>query len=239
MACIDMGHLDLAVIDRDPVVCSDRGCRRIDGDTNPLVARPRATAPLPLNRVAERTALPPHIRAAIAREPDVEVTATLDGRAVVVGKQAFAVAADRPIALPPPLRRDHHDRELAIAGDVILYRSLGACTDLQCLTSQLVDRRGKLLDFVEADGAVLRVGDQYLVLVSSFSALDVRDTHTGARRVELTSHASEGNFAGIVAIDDHTFAWMRQTGDGVTIETIELADRDLIVRFDAFLPSCY
>lgn len=249
--CIDSGPVALAVVDHDPVVCSSTLCRRIDDGDDPEIPRPPAGAPLPLDLVARATtrgwsvcdggvctALGRRVTAAIARAPSLPVVATLDRQVVVVGRQAFAVASDRPIRLPAALRADHDELELSIAGNMILDRSLGSCTDSECELSQLVDRNGSSLDWVKADGRVLRVGDTYLVLISELSDIDVRDARTGARRIALSRHLGEGDLRDAIALDDHTFALMRDTGDGVTIERIELADTDLIVRFAAYLPSC-
>jgi hypothetical protein len=85
---------------------------------------------------------------------------------------------------------------------------------------------------------VLRVGDKYVVLVSQFSHVDVRDVRTGVRVAESIGDHRNADFKDAVALDDHTLALMRDGGDGVTIERIELTGRGMVTRLAAFMPRC-
>jgi hypothetical protein len=248
--CIDIYNLALVVAGRDPVVCSRTMCRRLNAGDNPVIARPPAVEPLPLDLVARAsargwsvcdggrcTALGPRVTAAIARDPQDSAEATLDRRVVVVRNQVFDVASDRPIRMPPA-EIGLYDPDRYVAGNMILeVPSSNEGGMVQ--SSRLVDRRGKPLGWVYADGSELRVGDKYLVFVSrDMGVIDVRDARTGARLVELGRYQAFSDVLNAVALDDHTFALIREAGDGVMIESVELADTDVQVSFAAYLPHC-
>lgn len=225
-----------------PIVCSERRCLQLDLDRDAaiVVKRPAPTVPMPASASVEQRdgrwwacrgdtckRLGAHLARALdhAAEPHA---ATLDLAAVVIGADIWNVATDRIVTLVrPEIRPWGPEREVTIIGDLMVVGWKGDCTDMRCFASQLVDRTGRTVDWVDVSGRVLRVDDRRFVTVSGFSKIEIRDLHRGTLINTLDPHSRHGDFLDITRLDDNHFALLRDAGDGFDLQELEIWDSDL------------
>lgn len=249
--CTDAAATSLRSVDDAPVVCTDEHCVKLDPDALAAtpIARPPAPVSPPLTAVVRQVdghwsacdgahckKLGPHLAAHV----DASATATLDLGAVVAGDQLWDVATDRTVTLHvPEIRPNGPDRELTIAGDVVLVQWMGACTDMLCMTQHLIDRHGKELEWVHAGAKQIRVDDQYFLTASQFSEIQLRDLHTGKLVRTYNPQSMRGDFIDLERIDAATFGLLRASGDGYELQTLSVEYGDVgVPDHQMVVPGC-
>jgi hypothetical protein len=243
--------------DGKPVMCAAGSCLQFDleNSTSSVVAPPPPTVELPTSAtvlsVAGKwsacrgdTCKPVGRRLALALD-HVQVNdkpaATLDLTTVVVGDQIWNVATDRTVTLRrPEVRPNGPDREVTVIGDVLLVAWQGSCTDMMCLTSQLVDRDGHTLGWVQAGGRVVRLDDQNFMTISEFSVVDIRDLHSGAQVSAIDPKSTEGDFIAVSRLDDGHYALVRMAASGfaITVLDVEGGDARIDHAREMTVPDC-
>jgi hypothetical protein len=243
----------LGARDGKPVLCGAGSCLQFDLEnfTSSVVA-PAPSVELPASATVRSeagrwsacrgdTCKPLGRRLAHALEHAVDPTATLDLTTVVVGDQIWKVATDRTVTLRrPDFRPNGPERAVTVIGDVLIVQWQGSCTDMMCLTSQLVDRDGHSLGWVQAGGRVVRLDDHYFMTISEFSVIELRDLHTGAQVSMIDPRSTEGDFTAVTRLDDDRYALVRQASTGFAISVIETAGGDARIDHEREMtvPDC-
>ena len=213
--------------DGKPVLCASGSCLQLDleSSTSSVATQPAPSVELPTSAVVRSEAghwsaclgdtckpLGHHLANALDHvKADDKPVATLDLATVVVGDQIWNVATDRTVTLRrPEIRPNGPEREVTVIGDVLLVQWQGSCTDMMCMTSQLVDRYGHTLGWVQAGGRVIRLDDRYFMTISEFSVVEIRDLHSGAQVSYIDPKTTEGDFIAASRLDDGHYALVRR-----------------------------
>jgi hypothetical protein len=179
---------------------------------------------------------------AVAAAPTLQ--ATLDLSTAVVGRQLWSIARDAPVA---PRRPDSEPNEkvldLRVAGDLVVARWAGECprlggVDPDCQSSYLVDATGAVLDAIEAEDGLLRVGDAAVLALSAGWGLAVYHLHTGQHLAEVRFTSRFAVAAPLPDARDGRFAIRRAIDHGELLEVYELEWGQLFVASQHYYADC-
>lgn len=238
MPCVPGDQPSLHAKAGTPIVCTDKGCIAIDLDRHAttLTDRPADAAPLPAHATVPG-GLGPHLAKAVAAIGHAD--ATLDRSTVVVGDEIWNVAADRTIALRrPEINPRGPEHSVEVLGDLLLVRWDGSCTDAMCFVSELVDRKGREVGWIDATKRVLVLDDRFFLAIGTMSTFEIRDLHTGAQVSMFDPLLSQGDFIDIVRLDAGRYAVLRAAGLDIEIALLEIYEGHMMFGDRMTLPSC-
>jgi hypothetical protein len=170
---------------------------------------------------------------------------TTDLAAVVVGREVWSVAADKPLQLAGA-KKVGADKpvvtEVTVAGALLLV-DWSAC-GVRCTTSIVYDSAGRALaPEVGGGGSLIELSAKHLVRVAEYAAVHVYDRATGKLLASLELDADPGGGDAVRLADDELAILFRpQGGNGSLLVRLNVVELDkkysLKTKEKTFLPEC-